>query len=530
MLISGFVGYYGNDVEHICNRYGVKKLLSSVEKGVTIISDKYAIVTSSDYIVVNSANELKLISGWFDTEDANSMCVKISIGINLLIERDYWGVRTAYYYVMREGVFFSSDIRFLIALQLPDITRYDKNSIVECVTLGYIYHSDRTLFCNIRQVYPGGTLSFGKEGYSLSKITKRHNYGRFHDFGEALECFTETFDGVVREVVNHESRGGLLLSGGMDSTALALSASKNKEIPVMTFASASNADDVSYAKKLASYIKFPHSIFNFDESDAISNIPDFINAIENVEFKGIFDAFGGYAYYLLCKHLSKSSCRFVYPGEGADELLGGCYWPFTHSLGFFDLLKEKTKGTFVYNYIIERFPLFEDKTAYRECVFDLLQGSSLTNYHLSCIEHSAKAFNMINYPIYMTERLTDVIKDMKMEWLCDGNETKIILRSYLKPALKDASLLDLMKRKKLAMPSVVPVTFIDRLREIATASYSNTTQHPFYDCIGSDPLNYLIFDVLHKYFTQRPLDTSFNEEWMLDIERMVKKHEGVIHW
>ena len=530
MSISGFIGYYGINAKDVYIHRGLNKLLSSIENSIVIISDNYVIVTSRDYVVYNHDDKLKLISGVYSTEDAYNMCVKISVEDSLIIERDYWGVRTAYYYLLDDGVFFSSDVRFLIALPLPDVTRYDKNSIIECATLGYIYSSDHTLFCNIHQVYPGGSFFYNKKEYIVKKTTKKRNFNRFKDFCEALQCFTEIFDDVVCKATNSNCNDVLLLSGGMDSTSLALSATKNRSIALATFASSNNSDDLIYAKMIAKVVKSPHMVFDFDDIEAISNIPDFINAIENVEFAGVFDAFGGYAYYLLCKQLSKNGYKLVYPGEGADELLGGYYWPFTHSLGFVDRLKESTKGTFVYNCLTERFPLIEDKVVYRLHVFDLLQESALTNYHLSCVEHTAKAFNMINYPIYMTERLTDVIKDMKMDWLCDGQETKIILRHYLMPMLNKSYLQGFTKRKKLAMPSVVTKTFIEYLKGVSSIAYANIHEHPFGDCLGENKLNYLIFDVLHKYFTQRPLESGFTEEWMLDLEYMLNQHECIVHW
>lgn len=100
----------------------------------------------------------------------------------------------------------------------------------------------------------------------------------------------------------------------------------------------------------------------------------------------------------------------IFPSEGADELFGGYYWQLTHTFGFVDNLKKITYDTKMYDEILNLFPAVEERNIYREVAYNFLQGSALTNYHLNCIEYSAKAFSLYSYSIYMVCEHRDYIQ------------------------------------------------------------------------------------------------------------------------
>ena len=200
----------------------------------------------------------------------------------------------------------------------------------------------------------------------------------------------------------------------------------------------------------------------------------------------------------------------------------------THTFGFVDRLRIKTEHTSLYNRIVGLFPEVEDRTLYREITYHFLQGSALTNYHLSCIEHIAKACNLYSYPIYMTDRIYQVIKDVPMSWLCDGQDTKLLMRKYLSQHLHSVGLSGLITRKKLAMPSVITTSFTDTISTLAAreAKYSD---NPYKRILKERDLNIMMLDIFHKYYTLRPLDDISEQEWQEDMVK-IRKNESIIHW
>ncbi|MFQ6830960.1 MAG: hypothetical protein ACLRUR_03085 [Butyricicoccus pullicaecorum] len=121
-----------------------------------------------------------------------------------------------------------------------------------------------------------------------------------------------------------------------------------------------------------------------------------------------------------------------------------------------------------------------------------------------------------------------MIKDVPMSWLCDGQSTKLLMRNYLSQHLAPVGLSNLITRKKLAMPSVVTASFTDALTALATME-ARHSDNPFRKLLKEQPLNIMMLDVFHKYYTCRPLDDVCTDEWQEDMLR-IKKDERIIHW
>ena len=529
MSIKGFVAFYGDSKNNLITPHLCDYFRLNICNGVSFFGEGYTVISSSDYISSKESESLQIEIGK-NNSGKEELLTKISFNNDSLnIVRDRWGVRTVYYCTVKNGICISSDIRFLLSLPVSDIDDYDVNSLLESATFGYIYSSNRTLFTNIKQlprnsilVYKMGVLKIDRKQICCLK-------SRYNCLQDAVEDFVFAFESAVKNAQNINGKKAFLLSGGMDSTALCLAAAKKQHgIDTVSFASPCNTDDIYYAEKIAKHINSNHLTIFFQDNIAITKFPFYINSIENVEFDGIFSPLGGYAYYLLCEQLKNNGFEIVFPGEGADEILGGYYWQLTHVFGFVDRLKEKAEGTYLYDNVTNLFPDVEESNFYRKIAYYMLQGTALTNYHLNCVEHTAKAFGLFNYPIYMTNAINKVIKDVPLRWLCDGKITKILLREYLYQQLSHIGLSNLITRRKLAMPSVVTSTFMDRMKVLAV-NESNKSNNPYKKQLKGNQINILMLDVFHKYFTTRPLKAVNEEEWREDLER-ITKNESIIHW
>lgn len=530
MPIKGFVGFWGHDKnkalpQSLCNIYE-----SSIVNGVSVRGGSYILIASNDYLHEINEEFFIMESSSVNISVLESLRISISLAHGgLSIERDRWGTRPVNYCCTEEGIYFSSDIRYLLIAPIAGIMEYDPIAITESATLGYIYSEERTLFKRIKQLPRNSELKYRANRLQIVRKSLSCDKDRFKDLDEAVASFREIFEFVVSEAWRIVGTKAWLLSGGMDSTALVIAASKCSErLRTIAFASENNKEDVHYSQAIAKMVGSNHVVIQFDEQNALTEFPSFLRDIENIELDGIFSPLGGYAYYLLCKEVSKLGCDVIFPGEGADELLGGYYWPLTHPFGFVDGLKEKTATTDVCNEVVKLFPDVEYRDLYREIIYYLFQGSALTNYHLSCIEHSAKACGLCSYPLYMTNPVDEIVRDVPLHWLCDGVITKILLRGYLSPHLEKVGLSELMTRKKMAMPSVLPCSFTGHLNFIAERAAVHS-QNPYRNILRNKPLNIFILDVFHKYYTLRPLEKIDNLEWQEDLQKVLK-YECIVHW
>lgn len=528
--MKGFIGYWGNQEENLISKTLCRRFKEVIFNSVLFCKERYTIVASDDYSSNCRDNSIEITVGNCPNPDSESMAVSLKITPELLaVERDRWGTRTVYYCRVGRGLYFSSDIRLLLALPIAEILVYDEDALTESAALGYIYEEDQTLFKNIKQ-FPRNSKSTFQDGrLEIRRKRIACDKGRFQTIEDAFDAFSSAFETAVSNTKSIHGQKAYLLSGGMDSSAVAIAAARYfGKIDTFTFASVNNSEDIYYATEISKLIGSNHTVFLFDDQKALLTLPSFLNHIENVEFYGIFSPLGGYSYYLLCKEIERLGCCCVFPGEGADELLGGYYWQMTHTFGFVDRLKSVTEDTPLYNRIVGLFPEVEDRTLYREIAYYFLQGSALTNYHLSCIEHTAKACNLYNYPIYMTDRIYNIIKDVPLSWLCDGQNTKLLMRKYLSQYLTPVGLSSLITRKKLAMPSVITTSFMDTVTTLA-AMEIKYSDNPYKGILKEKALNIMMLDIFHKYYTLRPLNNTCEEEWKEDILK-IKKNESIIHW
>lgn len=531
MSIIGFLGFWSfSDIKPLSKTLddAYKDIITN---GVSFINERYTVVVSKDFLNETSEESIEIASGKCDSTEAHSMITKIKMNKNqFLAIRDRWGTRNFYYCQVKDGFYFASDIRFLLSLPIEGIDRYDEDAIIESSSLGFILSSDKTLFERIKQLPRNYKISWENGVFCIdrNKILSADK-GRFETFDEAYNAFSTTFKNSVATASEITGAKAFLLSGGMDSSALALAANEFAgKIDTISFASESNSEDIYYAKQIASYINSNHTVLSFDEKNALYKLPEFLNNIENLELEGIFSPLGGFAYYLLCDEVKKLGYEIIYPGEGADEILGGYYWQLTHSFGFVDKLKLRAKNTSIQTIIDTMFPDTEEKAFYREMSYYFLQGTALTNYHLSCVEHSAKAFGMLNYPIYMSGTLYNVVKDVPMKWLCDGENTKLLLRKFLMSYLNNSGLEGLITRKKLAMPSVVPNSLSQQIERIANNA-EPLSNNPYKNLLRGNKTSIFMLDIFHKYYTLRPLKKVDLQEWNEDVER-ISRNEYFVHW
>ena len=473
-------------------------------------------------------------------------------GDRILLARDKFGIKPLYYHRIGTRLVFGSEIKSL--LRCPDVpAELDLDALEEAVVFGYVLSAEHTLLRNIRQVPPGSLISF--DGVHFRKE-------KFHVMPSAYYCCCGEgdvppadldFEGCARELsnillntferLNHHDgfEKGVYLSGGLDSTLMAVLCRELTDAPLQTYTlfDSQTAPDLQYARKVSRAIGSEHHEVFVTAEDYMRELPPFILHYENLVAGGVFDIQGAAAFQILSRHISLNH-KVSFTGEGADELFGGYYWIYTHPLGFSDRIRKRAavlpKGSRVHRFVKEIFPEPENEKTYRKNLFDLLVASGLANYHLWSVDRSCGAFGFEARPPYLYDDVADFALSLPIEFkVADKTATKLILKKAACPYFEKHGLEDILNRKKYGMPAALGS--IEKLiqRKVAGMIPENVVdRHPFKKYFRT-PMEILMFDLfyystvymrgsLEEDFSTRDFYRSGINEDMYD--QQISSHSG----
>jgi len=212
-------------------------------------------------------------------------------GTELILTRDTVGVRPLYYGKNAEGgILFASELKSLVGLvdevfELNPLTVFSSTSGIN----GYI---PRYPECKI----PANPEQAAKE---LKKILVKSVEKRLAD-------------GAV---------GGMLLSGGLDSSIIASIAAKIKpKLPAFTVGIKEfPAPDIENARLMADYLGIKHFIYEISIKEVEEMVPEAVNVLESFDE----DCISGTISNLNASGLAAKHTNCILSGEGGDELFGG---------------------------------------------------------------------------------------------------------------------------------------------------------------------------------------------------------------
>jgi asparagine synthase (glutamine-hydrolysing) len=121
---------------------------------------------------------------------------------------------------------------------------------------------------------------------------------------------------VVKETLRGVDSAGLLFSGGLDSSILAILSRKECDITLYVLG-APDSHDAAWAAECASMIDMPMRTIPFDETDALESMKTVVlrHGMTNPKWMSTFTAFD-----LLLRKVEETN---VLCGQGADEVFGG---------------------------------------------------------------------------------------------------------------------------------------------------------------------------------------------------------------
>jgi asparagine synthase (glutamine-hydrolysing) len=240
----------------------------------------------------------------------------------LLLARDRVGIKPLYYYWDNRSLVFASEIKAILAD--PSVTAaVDPQALVTFLT--YFYPAgESTLFRGINKLSPGHLLRV-KDG--KLKIEQYWDLD-FHKASpsKSLDESISQLIGLLRESVRGHMISdvpvGVLLSGGVDSTAMLSFASEEASQPLSTFTIGFDdnlcTDERPYARLAASRYGSQHHEITIRSEDFLDFLPKYVWHMEEPVCEP-----PAIALYYVSKLARDHNVKVLISGEGGDEAFAG---------------------------------------------------------------------------------------------------------------------------------------------------------------------------------------------------------------
>jgi asparagine synthase (glutamine-hydrolysing) len=243
---------------------------------------------------------------------------------SLFIARDRMGVKPLYYYWDGSRLIFGSEIKAILSSGLFK-KEINNQGVWDYLTFRYIPQPN-TIWKNIFKLPPGHTLMINQENnFPLIsrywEIPNRDLGAKIQTYQEYLNEFDSIFLDSVSKRMIADVPVGILLSGGLDSSAVAAAASEVSSGRLnsysVAFHDSIDTNELAYAKLVANHLGMSCSEIIINKKEFIDFLPKSIHLLDEP-----MADMASIPLYFVSK-LAGRDVKVVLSGEGADEVLGG---------------------------------------------------------------------------------------------------------------------------------------------------------------------------------------------------------------
>jgi asparagine synthase (glutamine-hydrolysing) len=294
----------------IYNYSEIKKNLNSHGIKFNTNSDTEVLLKALDYHGVNYVDSLE---GMF------AFAFYLKRENKLFLSRDYLGKKPLYYSLGNSYFVFSSQIN-LVKKYIENLN-IDQNALMTYLKFGYLIDPD-TMYKEIKSINPGETLELDLNSLSL---VKTNNFVPKSIINPPDEEINEALKSSIYERIEGHSKVAISLSGGIDSTIIAIETARSgiqTDAYTMHWSESDkpryNLDSIA-AQKIAKNIGLNHVIVEMPKIKELeSNIAKYVSAMGEPNSNP-----SGLSMMALYSQMADDGFRLVLTGDGADEVLGG---------------------------------------------------------------------------------------------------------------------------------------------------------------------------------------------------------------
>ena len=212
----------------------------------------------------------------------------VSDGGQLILARDCAGIKPLYYGHSNGNLCFASEAKALVGMA-DDVKEFPP---------GYVYSREQ------------GFWKYAAEAVETPE---------FEDYEQGKRVVKELLMEAVEKRLQDNAVGGVLLSGGLDSSLIAYMTHEIKPDIECFTVSMEEGQDLPLAKDVTKYLGVKHHILMFGEKEIREILPLAIHHQEMYEESCVH---GAIANFLAGRFVSPHT-KVVLTGEGADEIFGG---------------------------------------------------------------------------------------------------------------------------------------------------------------------------------------------------------------
>lgn len=234
----------------------------------------------------------------------------------VLLARDRFGQKPLYYAWHENHLIFASEIRALLAsglikseVNLPSVTSYLSYGVVQ---------GPETIIKNVHLLAKNSYLSF--------KLPSTTQYADIVDFSGNIkqpcsqEELRDLFSRAVQRHLISDAPLGLFLSGGLDSSAIAVTAKRIASEPLnslsVVFPEFPGSSETETSNLIAKYAGTKHHEVAVTASEVMQLLPRMLDSLDQPTVDGL-------NVYLVSHAAHKLGLKVALSGLGSDELFGG---------------------------------------------------------------------------------------------------------------------------------------------------------------------------------------------------------------
>ncbi|TSC59877.1 MAG: asparagine synthase (glutamine-hydrolysing) [Parcubacteria group bacterium LiPW_15] len=289
----------------------------------------------------------------------------------LILARDRYGIKPLYYAKIGEGLVFASTVAAIKESGLVEPNE-DEEAKIGFLLFGSV-PLPKTTFKEIRAVRAGHYLSFSKNGTEevkyydslapfLNKISPTKK--------EAVSRLRELLEESVRLHLISDAPLGVFLSGGIDSSVLAILAAGQRKEPLDTLSidfKEQKFSEKRYREGVVAQIKSRHKEYLVGKEDFGAEKENILAAMDQPTIDGVNT-------YFVSRAAKEAGLKVVLSGLGSDEIFMGY-----HYFGRAALFRFLQKLPLAFKWPLK---IFSRRNGWAKLIY-LYRGRGLMNFYLS---------------------------------------------------------------------------------------------------------------------------------------------------